>query len=135
KTRGDRRKRRRMPERIRTVEHAEGLGVESSQHPATFEQIPDDGFSAGNELVGQHVPGAGLEAAVVEQLLELRFAFGAHVQIVLEHDTLAVEEEALALFWRIVDQLIDERDESLAESLEREIPLAIPVRVCDDVNV
>ncbi len=54
---------------------------------------------------------------------------------VVQDDRLSIEQKALARARRIVDQLIDEGDEALPESLEWVIPLAIPVRVLNDVDV
>src|SRR5207237_8434341 len=61
-------------------------------------------------------------------------AFGPHLEVILEHDALPVEQEAFALRRRMIEQVVDERDETLAKSNEWVIPLAIPVRVRDDVG-
>ena len=60
---------------------------------------------------------------------ELGGALGADVEIVVEDDRLPVEQKASRRRRRIVEQLVDQRDESLPKALERMVPLAIPVRV------
>ena len=70
----------------------------------------------------------------MQKARQLRRTLGANVEIVLEHDPLAVEEEALVRSGRVGEQLVDQRDEPLAEADERLIPLAIPVGVSDNVS-
>src|SRR5262249_1250116 len=54
---------------------------------------------------------------------------GSYREIVLENDALTVEEKALALRRRIVEQFIDQRNEALTKTAGRVVPLAIPVSV------
>ncbi len=101
------------------------------------EQVADERFAAHQELVGHHVPGADQDAAVLDRLAQPRFLFRPDLEVVLEHDGLAVEMEMLVVGIGIeqIEQPIDERDEPEPELLVRQIPLAIPVGVGDDVDV
>jgi hypothetical protein len=62
-------------------------------------------------------------------------AFGTNLEIVLDDDGLAVEQKTLIGARRIVEELIDERDQSLSKALQRVVPLAVPMGVCNDMNV
>ena len=123
-----------MAERIGTIENRRWCRAQAAQNPASSKEISHDGFAARNELVGQDVPRTSLETAGGEQRRELGRAFGSDLEIVLEHDGLTIEEKTLAVAGRMVEELVDERDETLAESNEWMVPLAIPVRVRDDVS-
>ncbi len=60
----------------------------------------------------------------------------AHLEIVLEHDRLAVEHEAEAgIGVDEVEHRVDRVDEPAAELLERPVPLAVPVEVRDEQDV
>ena len=124
----------RVAERIRTVEDRLRRRTESSQHASAQQQIPDQRLAAWYQLVGEDVPGPGLDRPALEEASQLRGALGTYVQIVLEDDRLPVEEKALVRPWWVGEQLIDERDEPLPKTDERLVPLAIPVRVGDDVG-
>ena len=124
-----------MPERVRAVQHRRRLAAQSRGRVATGEQVAHERLAARNQLVGEHVPRTRLEPPLAEQRRELGRALGADGEVVLEDDRLSVEEKALARGRRIVEQLVDERDEPLPEALRGVIPLAIPVRVRDDVDV
>jgi hypothetical protein len=123
-----------VAERIRAVEHRRRFGLMASQHAAAGEQVPDQRLAAGNELVGQHVPRTGLQSPVTKECRERDCAIGAHVEIVLDDDCLAVEQKTLLRRGRVVDELIDQRDQPLPESLGGMIPLTIPVCVRNDVR-
>ena len=127
-------KRRRMTERVGTVEHRRRRGAQPTENATAEKEIAHESLAARNELVGEDVPRAGLESACLQQRGELRCTLRTHLEVVLENDALTVEQEALAVSGRMVEQLVDERDETLAESNEWVIPLAIPVCVRDDVS-
>ena len=62
-----------------------------------------------------------------------RDAIGANLGVVVENDGLAVEQKRRPRCVA-VEQLVDQRDESLPEPARREVPLAVPVRVREDVD-
>ena len=72
---------------------------------------------------------------MLEEGAEFRRALRAEGKVVVEEDGLAVEQERLTGGGRIVDQLIDERDESLLKTFRRVVPLTVPVRVRNDVQI
>src|SRR5256885_6086555 len=123
-----------MAEGIRTVQDWRRRRTQSSQHASAQQQIPDQRLAAWYQLVGEDVPGPGLDRPALEEAGQLRGALGTHVQIVLEDDRLPVEEKALVRPRWVGKQLIDERNEPLPKTDERLVPLAIPVRVGDDVG-
>ena len=68
---------------------------------------------------------------------EPRLLLGPDLEVVLEHDGLAVEVEVPVgrIGIEQIQQAIDQRHEPEAELLVGQIPLAIPVRVRNDVDV
>ena len=88
-----------MPERIGGVEHvrppAQALRVGAAE-----EQVPHEALARRNELVGQDVPGADLEAAGADQGGDPDALVRADAQVVLEQHGLAVEEEAAEVWGR-----------------------------------
>jgi hypothetical protein len=121
-----------MPERIRAVQHRWRRGSERAHRATSREQIADESFSAGNQLVSEDVPGTSLDTSVLQRGGDVRCALRSDVEVVLQHDGLPVEEEAAVA--RTVQNLVDQRDELLPEAFGRVIPLAIPVGVGDDVD-
>ena len=105
-----------MSERVRAVEHGGGSPRSATHGVAAGEQIAHERFAARDQLVGEHVPRARFESPVAQQRGELRGALRAHGEVVVEEDRLSVEEKALAGGRRVVEQLVDERDEPLPEA-------------------
>src|SRR5205085_11834255 len=97
-------------------------------------QIAHESFPAGNQLVGEDEPGTGLDPPALERVGKIRHALRPYFEIILQHDRLTVEQKARAARRRVIEQLVDERDKSLPESFGGMVPLAIPMRVGDDVN-
>ena len=112
-----------------------GVRAEATQRATAGQQISNERFAARNQLVGENEPRAGLETFLAQQLRQRRGAVRTHGEIVVEDDRLPVEQKTLIGARRIVDQLVDERDEPLPKAFGRVIPLAIPVGVGDDVDV
>ena len=102
--------------------------------PTASEQVANECLARCEQLVGKHVPGASLERASRECGAKRRRPFGAHGEIVVEQYPLPIEEKRRPSRRR-VEQLIDQRDETLPKTGEWEIPFSIPVRVRDDVYV
>jgi hypothetical protein len=103
-------------------------------HAPAEQQVPDERLSADEQLIRQDVPRPGLEASRGEEHAQTRRMLRANVEVVLEHDCLAVERErgerTVAL--QNVEDAVDDRTEAQPELLERQVPLAVPVRVRDD---
>ncbi len=97
-------------------------------------QIADDGLARDHELVHQDHPRPHLEPARRGEGGEARRRIGAHLQVVVDHRGLAVEEEPgegrVAL--EQVEQVVDEVDQLHPVGLERCVPLAVPVGVGND---
>jgi hypothetical protein len=124
-----------MAERVGAIQYRRSRRAESREDPAPGEQIANECFAAGNQLVGKHVPRSRLETLVGEKRGESRSALGPNDEIILEDNRLSVEEETLSGTRRIVDQLIDQRDEALSKELDRMIPLTVPMGVRNDMGV
>ena len=98
------------------------------------QEVADERLAAGQRLVRDDVPGADEQLALLHDALDVVEAVGAHLQVVLERDRVAVEHEVLVVGVAVeqVEQHVEEADEAHAERLVREVPLAVPVRVRDD---
>ena len=101
------------------------------------QQVADERLAADQKLVRHHVPRADQDAAVLDRLPQPRLLLGPDLEVVLEHDRLAVEMEVLVAGIGVeqIEQPIDERHEPEPELLVGQVPLAVPVRVRDDVDV
>ena len=130
----DLRQLRRVAEAVGEVAGAARLDPEASADAAAEQEVADERLAPDEDLVGQDVRRAGLEAACVEQRLQPSLVLRPHLDVVLEHDRLPVERErreGRVAFERVQDA-VDDRAETQPEELEGQVPLAIPVRVRDD---
>src|SRR5262249_49895271 len=120
---------RRMPERVGNV----GDLRDRPERPgdgATEEQVPHVCLARWEERVRLHVPGPDGEASFANSALERLAASRTDREIVLDHDPLAVEQEAIPrVFLEEIENAIDRVDQASAERLERTVPLAVPVEV------
>src|SRR5262245_58196228 len=80
----------RMAERVGTVEYWRGNGAEATKHAPPREKISNERFAAWNELVGEHIPRAGLDRAAAQHRSEVVGAIGPNGQIVVDENRLAV---------------------------------------------
>ena len=131
---GERRQIGGVAKRVRAVEHVRHRATVRAHAADSGQQIPHERFTRGEELISEHEPRTRLDRATGEHRSQLRAAIRADRQVVLEQHRLSVEQERRARRRR-VEQLIDQGDELLAEAGERQVPLAVPMRVRDDVNV
>jgi hypothetical protein len=101
------------------------------------DEIADDRLAADEKFVGHDVPRPDQDAAGGDRVAKPRLLLGANLEVILEHDRLSVEMEILVIRILVeqVEQAIDEGDQPHPELLEREVPLAIPMGVRDDVNL
>ena len=129
----DQRQCRGVTERVGGVEDGRRLGAECSQGSTTGEQVSHERFAARNQLVGKDVPGPGFDRAVLQRRREIARALGTNLEVVVEHHRLSVQQKRRPR-GVAVEELIDQGDEPLSEPSGREVPLAIPVRVREDVD-
>jgi len=122
-----------VPELIGQVADVERTAKAARDGHADFE-IADQRLPAHQEAVGEHVPRPDLDFARANQIAQPPLGARAHLEIVVEHDRLAVEvkrRNRAALNQR--DHAVGHRDQPRAHLLERLIPFAIPMRVNDEV--
>ncbi len=132
--REDLRQLRGMAEAVGEVAGAARLDPEAAADAPAEEEIADERLAAHEDLVGKDVRGAGLQPAGLEQSAQPPLVLRPDVDVVLEHDRLAVEgerRERRVPLERLED-IVDRRAEPQPEDLERQVPLAVPVRVRDD---
>src|SRR2546426_295259 len=87
-------------------------------------------------LIGKDVPWAQLEAARFHQGPDIRLAVRAGPQVILGEDRLPVEQKAPVGRVRLEprDQIIDNADEAGLERGARQVPLAVPVGMRDQMK-
>jgi len=124
-----------MAERVGTVENGRRFTAHAPNRSAPRKQISHERLAARYELVRQHVPRACLQTPVAQERRQFRGTLGPHGQIILQHDRLTIEQEALARRGWMIQQFVHQWNKPLAESFSNVIPLAIPVGVRDDVNL
>ena len=113
-----------------------GCRAEPIEDRAPDEKIPNQRLAAWNQLVRKHVPWAGLNTAIPQQSRPARsLLIGTNLEVVVEHNRLPIEQKAFILAWRIIDQFVDDVGKTLTKDLDRLIPLAVPMGVCDDVDL
>ena len=125
----------RVPERVGRVQHvepaAQPLGVSRPQ-----QQVPHQGLARRDQFVGEHVPRADLEAAGLHERLHISLPLRARTQVVGEQHGLTVEQEAPVAGVRLqsLDQVVQSWNQSRLERSARQVPLAIPVGVRDEME-
>jgi hypothetical protein len=124
-----------MAERIGTIEDRRSRRTEPREGSPPSEQVPNERLATRDELVREDIPGSCFESTVPDECRERGHAIGANGRVVVDEDGLPIEEKARRAIWRLVQELVDERDKALAKALEGVIPLPVPVGVRDDVNV
>ena len=130
----DLRQLRRMAEAVGEIARAARLDAETAADPPAEQEVADERLAADQDLVGQDVGRADLEAPGLEQRPQATLVLRPHVDVVLEHDRLPVERErgeGGVAFERVQDT-VDDGAEPQPERLEGQVPLPVPVRVRDD---
>jgi hypothetical protein len=103
--------------------------------PLPVLEVPEDRLARDQELVHQHLPRPDREAPLFDQAADSRLRLGPHLEVVVDGGELSVEREPVAgVGLHGIEQPVDQPDESQPEALEREVPLAVPVRVGDKVD-
>src|SRR5580704_14987542 len=124
-----------MPELVGQVSYVERPAEAARDYHPDFE-IPNERFAAHEETVREYIPRTDLDFAGANQTAQARLCLRAHLEIVVEHDRLAVEVKRgnrAALNQR--NHAIGHRDQPRAHLLERLIPFAIPMRVNDEIQL
>jgi len=100
-------------------------------------QVPHQRFPADEKFIGHHVPRPDQDAAAGDRRAQPRFLLGTDLEIVLEDNRLPVEVKVLVRGVAIeqIEEPIDQRHQPEAELFVGEVPLAVPVRVRNDVDV
>ncbi len=99
-------------------------------------EVPHQRLAADEKLVRHVVPRANQYPALGDESSQSRLVLGSQLEVVLEHDGLAVKVKVSIVGLRLhqVEQPIDETYEADAKLLKGEIPLPVPVGVRDDVR-
>jgi hypothetical protein len=129
----DLRQLRRVAEAVRQVAHLRGCRAVAVADRTAVQQVAHERLPADQELIRKHVAWSGLEPAAREQRAEAAFHLRADLEVVLDHDRLAVEREAkLRPRLERLDHLVHHLRQADPEVLERHVPLTIPVGVRSD---
>ncbi len=124
-----------MTELIGQIAGSRGL-PESPRDTAADLKIADQRFAAGKKAVREQVPGTDLELAGFHQLRDSARAVGPHFEVILEHDRLTVEVKTWkGSAFEKRQHLVRHREQPRTHPLKRLIPLAIPVRVNDEIKM
>jgi hypothetical protein len=125
-----------VAEQVRKVAHGHRR-AERLRDAMAARQVPDERLAAHEEFIRHVVPRPDEDAAFLDQFPQPRLLVRAQLQVVFEHDRLAVEMEVLVVRLALheVEQAIDEPDEAEAELLVTEVPLAIPMGVGNNVDI
>ncbi len=125
-----------MAEGVGGVEHPPVRRVERLLVAGADEQVPEQRLAGRNQLVGQHVPGAGRQPAGAHQGRHPLPLLGPDDQVVLQQDGLAVEQEGgeARVGVELGQQAVNQGHQPGAQRAERQVPLAVPVGVGDDVD-
>jgi hypothetical protein len=122
----------RVPEGVGRVALARDRADRLAHQPAE-EQVADVGLAGRQQGVGLDVPGSDRDASLRAAPSELVPAAGPDLEVVLQHDGLAIEQEAVArVLGAQVEDAIDQVDQTRAEVLEGPVPLAVPVGMADE---
>ena len=121
---------------------AEGVGQVADSHrpaerlrrPMAPQQVTHQRLAGGQELVRDDVPGPDGQPPLPRQALDRLAPVGAHLQVVLDEEGVAVQQEVAVVRVALQDlqQQVEEADQAGAVALVGQVPLAVPVRVGDE---
>jgi len=121
-----------VAKRVRDVADAHPcLRAKATAHSLAYQQVAHRCLWADQEFVGQDVPWPDDQSPSMDVVAELLLSFGTELQVVLEHDGLPVEHKVTVVRVSVqqCQELIDQFDQTKAELLESQIPLAVSVCV------
>ena len=95
-------------------------------HSASFDEVADVRLTRGEQGVGLHVPRSYLYASVTYGACEIVPSMRADLQVVLEDDRLAIEQEGVVgIGVQQVEDRVDGVNQTGTEGLEGLVPLAV----------
>ena len=99
-------------------------------------EVAHERLAGHQELVHEDVPRSDLDASRGREPPEPLGVLGAYLEVVVDDGHLPVEQVPLVggVGLHEIEQLVHELDEAQTERLERLVPLAVPVRVGNDVR-
>ncbi len=123
-----------MPECVGRVKHV-ASSTEFSRQGGSAEEIPHQCFARRDEAVRQHPPGAGGQPPRA-QLRRDRFPpFRPHCEVVSEQRHLTVEQKGWGRpLVRCIEPAVERRHQTRHQPGAREVPLAVPVGVRNQVE-
>ena len=124
-----------MAEGVGRVQHVHSP-PEGGSVRAAEEEIPEESLAGGNQLIGQDIPGPGLEPSGPHRLVNAMRLGRSERQIVLQQDRLPIEKKAgePGIDIEPLDQVIQHAGKPRVQHPLREVPLAVPVGVGDEVE-
>ena len=119
-----------VPELVREIADPRAAAELRGPAQATF-QVPDVRFPRREELVHLREPRAGRELPRSSQPFHVSPPVGPDGKVVVDHRGLPVQVEVREARVQQLDQPVHHRDQHVEEPFERQVPLAVPVRVRD----
>jgi len=108
---------------------AGGLAAQRAGHLPSQPQVAHQRFTRDQELVRHGIPGPDDEPALAGALHDLLAALGAHLQVILQQDGLAVRLEGTFQLAGVpaLQDAVHELDQAVTELLKGLVPLTVPV--------
>jgi hypothetical protein len=130
----DLRKLERMPEAVGQVPDRRRCRAEALAYVPADQEVAHQRLGPDQQLVGKDVARPDLDPPRLEQRPQPALVVGTDIEVVLEHDRLAVERERREPWVALerLDDAVDDVREPQAEVLERAIPLPVPVGMWHD---
>ena len=123
-----------VPEHVGKVAHVHRLTEVGGAGPSHL-QVPHQRLAADEELVHQDLPWTDGEPPAGDMPLQPFRLLGADLEVVVDRRQLSVEREGeVGIRLEHLEDAVDEVDQLHPEALEGPIPLAIPMRVRDEVD-
>ncbi len=98
-------------------------------------EVPDDRLARDEEFVHQDLPRPDGQPVLGDEPPDQRLGLRPHLEIVVDGGRLAIEREPHPrIAVHPLEELVHELDETHPERLERLVPLAVPVRVGNEVD-
>ncbi len=100
------------------------------------QQVPHQAFARRDLLVGQHVPRPHLQPARLHERPHVAFPVRAGPQVILDQHRLPVEQKTAVRRVRLqpLDEIVRDRHQAGLERGARQVPLAVPVGMRDQMK-
>ena len=123
-----------VAEHVRQVADAH-LAAELARAREPLLEVPPDRLAGDEELVHQHLPRPDREPTLLDERAQPLLVLRTDLEVVVDGLELAVEREDEPLVrLHQLEHVVDQPHELQPEALERQVPLAVPVRVGDQVD-